>query len=160
MDYHPSMDYDYHLPLVERLQAIPAARTGKKLIIKLPKVATSENDSHGIFAMRNCWLSHSGGGKRLRVTFKPMRPMVSKMKATFQRLGEGKNCQWFSPSQLQHPTGWVVPMYFAHTTGFRGYATKPVQEKVIQPLELKARDQRKRFWVTWVALDLGCVSLV
>ena len=26
-----------------RLQAIPAARTGKKLIIKLPKVATSEN---------------------------------------------------------------------------------------------------------------------
>lgn len=52
-------------------------------------------------------------------------------------------------------------MYFAlsNTSGFRWYATKPVQEKVIQPLELKARDQRKRFWVTWVASDLGCLGV-
>ena len=59
------MDYDYHLPLVERLQAIPGARTGKKLIIKLPKVATSENDSLET-AMIGPWSFRRG--KKLRVT--------------------------------------------------------------------------------------------
>ena len=92
---------------------------GRNWLSNSQRLQPRRTDSHGIFAMRNCWLSHSGGGKKLRVTFKPMRPMVSKMKATFQRLGGGKNCQWFSPSQLQHPKGWEVPMYFAHTSGFR-----------------------------------------
>lgn len=51
-------------------------------------------------------------------------------------------------------------MYFAlsNTSGFRGMQ-RSRQEKVIQPLELKARDQRKRFWVTWVASDLGCLGV-
>lgn len=83
--------------------------------------------------------------------------MVSKMKATFQRLGVEKN-----GSRMSLTFGWEVPMYFAlsNTGRFVGMQ-RSRQEKVIQPLELKARDQRKRFWVTWMHQIWGdtCASL-
>ena len=73
-----------------RLQAIPAARTGKKLIIKLPKVATSENRQPWHFCHEELLVESFRRGEKTQSDFQTHEAYGFQNESDIPKAGWGK----------------------------------------------------------------------